>query len=266
MHTLVHLSDPHIVRPGRLLGDHVDTAAALARAVEAIGRLTQAPDAVLLSGDLVDAGDAQEYAHLRRLLAPLAAPVYLMPGNHDDRDVLRASFPDHAYLGAHGPVDYSVDVAGLRLHALDSVVPRAPHGALADAQLERLARALDASPMQPAIVALHHPPFDSGIAFMDAMALRVGTDALAALVRRHAQVERVLCGHVHRSIQQRWAGTIAMTAPSTAHQIHLDLRPGGAEAYTLEPGAFLLHAWEPGGPVVSHRVATAPIDGPYPFS
>ncbi len=54
---------------------------------------------------------------------------------------------------------------------------------------------------------------------MDDIGLVHGAGTLAAIIARHRQVERVICGHLHRSIQTRWAGTIAMTAPSTAHQV-----------------------------------------------
>ena len=67
---IVQLSDPHLVAPGRMLMGRIDTAALLAQAVAAVGRLRPAPAAVLLTGDLVDAGRADEYAHLRTLLAP----------------------------------------------------------------------------------------------------------------------------------------------------------------------------------------------------
>ena len=87
---LVQLSDTHITVPGRLLDGRADTAAALTRAVDAVRRLRPDPVAVLVSGDLVDAGSPEEYAHLRALLAPLPGPIYLMPGNHDERSALRA--------------------------------------------------------------------------------------------------------------------------------------------------------------------------------
>ena len=31
-------------------------------------------------------------------LAPLRCPLYLLVGNHDDRESMRRAFPDHAYL------------------------------------------------------------------------------------------------------------------------------------------------------------------------
>lgn len=267
MTTLVQLSDTHIVEPGRrLLDGRVDTAAALARAVAAVNRLPQPPDAVLISGDLVDSGQPREYAHLRELLAPLAAPLYLMPGNHDERGALRAAFPSHAYLGGEGPIDYAVAIGALRLVALDCVVPLESHGALSDAQLGWLDATLAAVPAQPTIVALHHPPFATGLAYMDSIGLLGGTAGLAAVLERHRQVERVVSGHVHRGVQARFAGTSAVTAPSTAHQIHYDLAGHGPLAFTLESPAMLVHAWAPGAPLATHTVPILPYDGPYRYA
>ena len=45
----------------------------------------------------------------------------------------------------------------------------------------------------------------------------------AGVVRRHSQIERIVAGHLHRPIQSRVGGALASTAPSTAHQVALDL-------------------------------------------
>ena len=116
---VVQLSDTHIRRPGELAEGRVDSAGALARAVAAVNALPQRADAVVVTGDLVDSGKPAQYEHLRALLAPLACPVYLLPGNHDDRDALRAAFPEHTYLRdtRRAYVHYAVDVGALRLVA-----------------------------------------------------------------------------------------------------------------------------------------------------
>ena len=67
---LVQLSDPHITHPGRLISGRVDTAACLRQAVDRLLQLRPRPVAVLISGDLVDAGHPAEYAQLRELLEP----------------------------------------------------------------------------------------------------------------------------------------------------------------------------------------------------
>jgi Icc protein len=265
---LVQLSDPHIRRPGQLAYRRVDTSAYLERAVAAVKRLAQPADAVVVTGDLTDFGRADEYAQLRALLAPLACPVYLMPGNHDDGAELRRSFPDHPELqqGAAGDrVCWAVDIHGLRLVALDSTVPRASHGELGRTQLEWLERTLAAAPSATTVVAIHHPPFATRIGHMDDIGLLHGADALAAVIARHPQVERVIAGHLHRPIQCRWAGTLAMTSPSPAHQVALDLAPDAASEFRMEPPAFLVHAWAPPAPLVSHLAYVDEYPGPYPF-
>src|SRR5689334_15886828 len=222
---LVQLSDTHIRQPGQLAYRRVDTSTYLARAVAAVGSMPQAPDAVVLTGDLTDFGRSDEYAHLRALLSPLSCPVYLMPGNHDDGAALRSAFPDHPELQQNPVGDrvcWAVDIGGLRLVALDTTVPRAAQGELEAPQLAWLDRTLAAARTAPTIVAVHHPPFPTRIGHMDDIGLVHGADAFAAVLARHPQVERVIAGHVHRSMQCLWAGTIAMTCPSTAHQVVLD--------------------------------------------
>lgn len=256
--TVVQLSDPHVTEPGHRLEGRIDTGAFLARAVAAVGALSPVPDAVVVTGDLVDAGTPAAYAHLRALLAPLAAPVYLLPGNHDDPAALRAACLDQPWMaapdapGLAGHVLYAVGIGPLRLVALDTVVPGAPHGALCAARLAWLDRTLAAAPSTPTLVAMHHPPFDTGIAHMDAMGLREGGEALADLLRRHPQVERVLCGHLHRPIQCGFGSAVAMTAPATAHQIALDLDAHSDARLVMEPPGFLVHRLQ-GRRVVTHQ-------------
>lgn len=265
-HTLLlQLSDTHIREPGRLAYGRIDTAPYLRQAVAAIGRLPQRPDAVVITGDLTDFGRAAEYDHLRALLEPLTMPIYLMPGNHDDRQQLRASFPEHRYLGTEGFVQYSVAIGGLQLIALDTVVPQASEGSLCAERLGWLAAQLEIHRERPVVVAMHHPPFQTLIGHMDEIGLLRGAAELEALLARYPNVERVICGHLHRAIQVRFAGTLALTVPSPAHQVCLDLSPQAASAWSLEPPGFGIHALPSGGRMVSHTAYSGAFDGPYPF-
>ena len=264
---LVQLSDTHIVAPGQLAYGRIDTAPPLARAVASVGRLRQPPDAVVITGDLVDLGQPAEYARLRKLLQPLLAttPVYLMPGNHDDRTALRAAFPDHAYLGHGDFIQYSVPIGGLQLVALDSVVPRASHGELCDRRLAWLDDELGRLGDRPVVLALHHPPFTTLIGHMDQIGLAQGREGLATIVAAHPNVERVISGHLHRAIDVRFAGSLASTAPSTAHQVCLDLRPDAQPQFMFEPPAFRVLAWRAESGLVSHLAPVGEFEGPFFF-
>ena len=262
---LAQVTDMHIKAGGKLSYRIVDTEAALARCVAHLLQLPQVPDAVLFSGDLTDFGRADEYDNLARLIAPLPMPVFLMPGNHDDPEQMRRSFPAHAYLRQRaGKADYAIDDFPLRIVALDSTVPMKPHGGLTSEQLHWLEDTLDREPAKPTIVALHHPPFPTGIGHMDAQLLK-DPAPFEAVIRRHPQVERVVCGHLHRSIVQRFGGTVASTCPSPSHQVALDLADDAASRFVMEPPAFQLHLWREGAGLVTHTAAIGNFEGPYPF-
>jgi 3',5'-cyclic AMP phosphodiesterase CpdA len=231
--------------------------------VAAVNRLLGLrPDAVLVTGDLTDIGTAEEYALVRAELDRLPCPVLAIPGNHDRPEEMRRAFADHAHLPAEGPLDFEVELGGLRLIGLDSVVPGAEHGMLAPESLAFLDRALSQE-TRPAVVAVHHPPFRTGMIGMDRIGLLNGPE-MAAVIARHPHVERVLCGHHHRPVQVRWAGTLGQIAPSVAHQVALDLS-GGANAWTREPPALLLHVWREGAGLITHTVYTGDYDGPHPM-
>lgn len=261
---IAQLSDPHVPAPGKLLYGRVDTAAFFARVVHAVAALRPAADLVVLTGDLVDKGEPAEYAYLRELLAPLPMPVFAIPGNHDVREPFRQAFAPDGYLPADGFLHYAVEDYPLRLVALDTLIPGQGGGELCAERLDWLDRTLAAAPERPTMILMHHPPFATGIEFMDAAGL-AAPDAFAAIVARNPQVERISCGHLHRIIQRRFAGTIAGTAPSTAHQFQLNLEPAARLRLMFEPPGYQLHLWRDGDGLVTHTVPLGDWPGPYPL-
>jgi Icc protein len=248
---VAQITDTHIRRPGELAYGAVDTALCLERAVAALSRLNPAPDLTVVTGDLVDTGTAEEYAHLRSLLAPLGMPVFVIPGNHDAREPLRQAFAADGYLPREGFLHYAIEEWPLRIIALDTLIPGATGGALCRERLDWLERTLAAAPRRPSLLLMHHPPFVTGIGHMDRIGLS-GIAAFAEIIARHPQVERILCGHLHRAIDRRFAGTVAGTAPSTAHQVALDLAPAAPLSFALEPPGYQLHWWSEEGGLVTH--------------
>lgn len=247
---IVQLSDVHI--GSRLAGRDVAAGQALRRALAAVGSLGDRVDLLLVTGDLVDAGADEEYDELFSLLDQVAVPTVLLPGNHDDRARLRAR------LAGRQPIDPSlpgvctvVEVGPLRVIGLDSWVAHEEGGRLGAEQCAWLDAQLSADG-RPTIVAVHHPPVRIGHAILDTMFLD-DADAFGDVVGRHPHVERVVCGHAHRSVTVRWRGTVVSVAPSSIRQFS----PAFAEVARLgtndeQPG-LLVHAWV-GGALASHAV------------
>lgn len=262
---IAQISDLHIRKPGNKAYRIVDTSAFLPPVIATLNRFAPALDLVVLTGDLTDFGRPEEYAQLRELLQTLHMPFILLPGNHDESQQLARAFPDHAYLQGLGEhLDYSFDAGELRIVALDTSVPRQSHGELQDEQLQWLQDQLTQQADRPTIIAMHHPPFDTGIDHMDAIGLLRGRDELERIVAGHPQVKRIICGHLHRPIFQSFGNTVASTCPSTAHQVALDLREDAPSAFVMEPPGLHIHQWRHGR-LVTHQAVVGGFGGPYPF-
>jgi 3',5'-cyclic AMP phosphodiesterase CpdA len=152
----------------------------------------------------------------------------------------------------------------LRIIALDTSVPGQHHGALDGASLSWLQALLESRSRKPTLIAMHHPPFLSGISYLDDYCLK-DPHSLETILRVFPNVEAVVCGHVHRAMFRRWAGTVVAACPSTATEIALRLSPDAAPASFLGPPACLLHLWKPECGLVSHTSYIGEYAGPYPF-
>ncbi|HZP85780.1 MAG TPA: phosphodiesterase [Burkholderiales bacterium] len=261
---LAQISDLHVVPKGELAYGKVDTAAMLRDAIEHLKRLPLKVDAVLVTGDLAHNGAPEAYEHLREVLAQLNCPVLVIPGNHDDIGHFRRAFADHAYLPHDGQfIQFVVDDYAVRIVAIDSVVPGRVRGMLCAERLAWLDHTLAERPHTPTLVMMHHAPFATGLQHVDLCGMD-GIDGLEFVISRHPQVERLVCGHVHRAIQTRFGGSVASTCPSTAHQVQVDLRPDGQDAFTLEPAGFQLHRWN-GRVLFTYTLNVGIFDGPFPF-
>jgi 3',5'-cyclic-AMP phosphodiesterase len=268
--TIAQISDLHIKRPGELAYARVDTAAALARAIAQLNALKPAPAIVVVSGDLVDRALPEEYAHLKELLAPLALPLAVIPGNHDARVPLRATFPQQPYARPEGALNFAIALGALDLILIDSSVPGEPFGLLDAETIKWLEATLARSTERPALLFLHHPPFATGIAHMDRQRLR-NADDLAAIVRRHPRTRLVAAGHVHRATATMFAGVAATICPALNHAVDLDLVEARVPSLRIEPPGFHLHVWLArdvaggSGQLVTHFVPIGEFDGPHPF-
>lgn len=201
-HTLIQLTDLHLVAEGDSLPGGVDTAALLGRALQAVAGAAVGPDgagpsALVFTGDLTEHGRPEEYRRLRAIVEPaaerLGAPVVLTAGNHDDRAALRQHL-----LGeppSPEPFDHVVRLGALRIVVLDSTVPGYAHGALRPGQLAWLRAQLAEPAPAGTVLALHHPPLPSASPLAASIRL-VHPEELGAAILG-TDVRLVLAGHTH---------------------------------------------------------------------
>lgn len=263
---IAHLTDLHVRPHGLPAYRTAETNMLTERAIDAVLALDPRPDLVLITGDLTDNGLVAEYENLKRMLSRLPMPVWLIPGNHDRRENLKQVLAGYPGLSDEPTfAQWVTDLGPIRMIGLDTVLPKSGAGRLCPERLAWLEQKLAEDSARPTIVAMHHPAFLCGLHHMDRINLIEGAAEFEAIVRRNPQIVRILAGHHHRPIQALFAGTLAMVAPSVAHQVVLDLTDTLPPHFNFEPAAFHLHKWIEGTGLVTHTTYVEKAPGPYPF-
>ncbi|MDT9600455.1 phosphodiesterase [Sphingosinicella rhizophila] len=251
---IAQITDIHLgFRPG---GCEEPNRRRFDKAIEALRCMQARPDLLLVTGDILDSkGDAGLYGAFREAVADLPFPVHPLIGNHDQRSGFLEHFPDLA--AENGFVQYAIEDYDLRILILDTVEEGRHAGAYCERRAAWLRSQLDAQPERPTLIAFHHPPVGTGLSWMKE---DPGADWIALLrsvVEPRDNIAGLLCGHLHRPVVTRWAGTMLVICPATAPLVALDLgpidldRPDERPMIVDDGPYFALHAWD-GRSLFSH--------------
>jgi 3',5'-cyclic-AMP phosphodiesterase len=243
---LVQISDVHLTLDGTL-PPGVRPRDNLVRALEVLESSSMDPDVILLTGDLANSGDGACYDDLRSIIdgsaATAGASVVYLPGNHDERGAFRRHLLD---AEGDAAVNQTCWRAGLRVIALDSVVPGHDHGMLDEQALAYLRAELAVPAPDGTILALHHPPIHSPIKPMAAISLRNAASLRDAI--SGSDVRLIVAGHSHHESLGTLGATPVWVSPAVAYR----LDTAGTESYHGYPGsAFSRIELTPDGPVAT---------------
>lgn len=235
---LLQLTDTHIqARPDETF-DGVDTAKTLEQVIAHARKVHWPPDAVLVTGDLVHDPAPAAYMRLSAILKTLARPVFCIPGNHDDPELMH---------GIMGPENISMAKAILFNHwiiaMLDTFLPGTHAGCLSVTELGFLDQALTEHRDKHALICLHHPPVSIGSPWMDRMGLQNPAD-LFSIVDRHSQVRGMLWGHIHQEFNGEHNTVKLMATPSTC--VQFTPHSNGYIRDHVAPGYRRLHLYDTG--------------------
>lgn len=207
---IAQITDTHLYADprGRLLG--LDTACCLEKVVALASQ--RDTHLVVASGDLTHDASEPAYQRVRSCFSVMQAPVYCLPGNHDETRSLRR------YLNSDGcRFVSSIQTHGWQMVFLDSTLAGSEGGHFSGDELSVLERALDSFPDMPTLVWLHHQPVHIGSRWLDTMAVD-NPDEFFAVIDRHPQVRGIIWGHIHQAFEQRRNGVQLLATPSTCIQ------------------------------------------------
>ncbi len=261
MITLAHLSDPHLaplppasfveLAGKRLTGwlnwrrkRHLVHGRATLKAIIA-DLQAQGPDAIAVTGDIVNIGLPAEYARGREWLASLgpARDVSFIPGNHDIYVAGCAEMAAREW-GAYMQGDAGESFPYVRrrrpvalIGVLSGVVtaPFMATGEIGPAQLQKLAALLNKLKAENLfrVVMIHHPP----VSLAAHHKRLIDADALKAVIAAHG-AELLLHGHDHRSMLNWLDGpddrkVPAVGVPSASAKPGMDHDAAGYNLYRI---------------------------------
>jgi Icc protein len=208
---LTHFTDPHLYGGETEALRGVATLPALTAALARAQTHDWPPDALLVTGDIVQ-DDPAGYPHFRRLFGALGRPVLCIPGNHDEPQALRRELAEPPFVvGGH------LDLGRWRIVLLDSCLPGSASGYLSAASLAELDTALASAGKRHCLVCLHHHPVPMGSRWLDRVGLENAPEFLATIDRHH-NVRGVVWGHVHQTYDALRKGVRLLATPSTCAQ------------------------------------------------
>lgn len=224
---LLQLSDCHLLaRPGQTLMG-VDTERSFQEVLTHLKRTPDwPPDLILLTGDLVQEPLPVAYERLSHYLETLQLPWVVLPGNHDDPEMMANILCRNAQHCAKHILTKTWQILGL-----NSYLPGSTGGHLDAAELELLTHSLAQAQDRPALIALHHPPLPVKSPWMDTMQVDNGQELLT-LLERFPNVKGVIFGHVHQVFESNYRSIRLWSVPSTCFQF----KPG-SETFALDAQA-----------------------------
>lgn len=237
---LTHFTDPHLYG-----GEHeslrgVATLPALNAAVAQARGRDWPPDALLVTGDLVQ-DDPGGYRHFRRVFGALGLPVLCLPGNHDEPQAMRRELAGDPFV-----LDGFVDLGRWRIVLLDSCLPGSASGALSAPELAKLEQALATAGTRHCMVCLHHHPVPMASRWLDRVGLTNASEFLHT-IDAHRNVRAIVWGHVHQAHDALRKGVRLLATPSTCAQFlpnsddfAVDPRPPAYRTIELRPDGSLL--------------------------
>ena len=217
---IIQMTDIHLTQPGTTIGGRDPTAGfehALAHALE------QHPDAqaLVITGDLSDRGERDDYERLKDRLDRLHIPVHLAIGNHDDRAAFLRVFPDLTDVDGHVQKTFELgrgtgiilDTWGAGSHAGFFCTTRCTW-------LRKTLTAIDG----PAYLFMHHHPVPTHMGAMDRVILQ-DADSFGAVVAEHRNIiAHIFFGHCHLPLAGSFHGVPVSAPRGTNHAGFADFR------------------------------------------
>lgn len=208
---IAQITDIHLTEHDGDTLQGVDTGESLRRVLAAISALSPQPSLIIASGDLVQTANSRSYSRLKSIFCDTNIPVYVLPGNHDDAEMMQQHL-----LGGSVKYQSKLSLNGWSMLFLDSTIKQQHHGVVSEKEQTLLEKNIGSGLNQPALIALHHPTINSCPSF----GCRLNNkDKFITYLKQQPSIKAVIAGHTHLVAEDIDAQLAQYTTPSTFAQI-----------------------------------------------
>jgi len=168
-------------------------------------------DAIFLTGDLSQDESKESYELIVKQLANINLPIYWIPGNHDDIDVMESVFDTSPFFkGSHfKTLQWNFIFLNTKKIGTDK-------GYISENELTFLQSRLDQiDNNKPTAIIMHHHPVPVGTPLIDEYVL---VNNSLFMMEIKGKVDLVICGHVHGDYSIKCENITIETAPATCLQ------------------------------------------------
>ena len=217
MTRILQLTDLHVFAEPQQRLKGIPTRESLEDVVAHIVATEERFDHVVVTGDHTHDEAAASYEAVREILSPWHKQLWQVPGNHDDRKILRETFQDRITGTGDEQITFHFSAGPWLCVGLDTHVPGEVAGNIDFAQVSWLKKLLKESPAERIILFLHHPPIDVDSVWMDQIGLS-GREPLQELVEDDRRIKLICCGHVHHEFEGMLHHAEVFATPATGLQ------------------------------------------------
>ena len=251
---IAQISDSHITANGEMAASRVENLAACVKHINASRRQ---PNIIVHSGDLTHDDLDEEYQTALDIMGALKAPLYFIPGNRDDSEHMRRLYSGRFPLTENSEhFCYTIKNHAVHLIALDTTSNKTGLGQFCEARAEFMQSALSECGDKPALIFMHHPPYEVPSSFLPREFDNwQEVELLEKILTNHPGKIRVISGHVHRNS----FGNIGEIATSSMPSIALDLRRKNDPLVVPDEIMYHIHEFGPDGHCAT-RLVRVPLE------
>ncbi len=222
---LIQITDLHIFTNKKEVFAGVNSHRSLQAVLTLIKEDFSDFDAMLVTGDLVQDPEHEAYKNMLELLCTIDQPIYFLPGNHDEPELMKEILTDRYCQ--------NLSLKNWEIIFLNSWKPGTHSGYLKDEELISLDERLSKSKDLNVLICLHHHPVSIESQWMDSMILE-NRDDLFNVLDKHDHIKGLIWGHIHQAFSQIRNNVLLLGTPSTCAQFLPHAKQFGTDS--LQPG------------------------------